>query len=98
MPKAYVIANIEVHDPELNARYRELARPTVESHGGRYIIRGPEIEKLEGDFGVKRLVVLEFPSADAARKWYRSPEYQEIVKLRHDSAESHLIMVEGFDG
>lgn len=98
MPKAYVIANIDVHDPELNARYRELARPTVEAHGGRYIIRGPELEKWEGNFDLKRLVVLEFPSADAARAWYNCAEYQEVLKLRLASATSHLILAEGFDG
>lgn len=98
MPKAYVVANIDVHDPELNARYRELARPIVEKYGGRYIIRGPQLEKLEGDFALHRLVTLEFPSAGAARTWYTSPEYQEVMKLRLASATSHLVLAEGFDG
>jgi uncharacterized protein (DUF1330 family) len=98
VPKAYVVANIDVHDPEMNARCRELARPTVEAHGGRYIIRGPKLEKLEGDFELNRLVVLEFPSVDAARGWFNSPEYREVVKLRHGSAVSHLVLAEGFDG
>jgi uncharacterized protein (DUF1330 family) len=98
MAKAYVLANIEVHDPETNARYRERARPIVEQYGGRYIIRGPKVEALEGDFGLDRLVVLEFPSAQAARTWYHSPEYQEVMKLRLASATSDLVLIEGFDG
>jgi uncharacterized protein (DUF1330 family) len=98
VPKAYVVANIDVHDPEMNARYRELARPTVEAHGGRYIIRGPELEKLEGNFELNRLVVLEFPDIEAARRWYASPEYREVMKLRHGSATSHIVLAGGFDG
>ncbi len=98
MPKAYVLANIDVHDPELNARYRQLARPVVEKCGGRYIIRGPELEKWEGNFDLKRLVVIEFPSIEAARTWYKSDEYREVMKLRLASATSHLVLAEGFDG
>jgi uncharacterized protein (DUF1330 family) len=98
MPKAYVVANIDVHDPDLNARYRELARPIVEAHGGRYVIRGPKLEALEGSFNLKRLVVLEFPNIDAARRWYNSPDYREVMKLRLASATSHIVLLEGFDG
>jgi len=98
VPKAYVVANVEIHDLELNARYRELARPTVEAHGGRYIVRGPKLENWEGDLGLSRLVILEFPSVEAAREWYNCAEYREVMKLRHASAVSHLILAEGFEG
>ena len=50
------------------------------------------------DLGLNRLVILEFPSVEAARTWYGCAEYREVMKLRHASAASHLVLAEGFDG
>ena len=98
MPKAYIVVNIDVHDDETYARYRALTPANIAKSGGRFLVRGGKVENWEGDFGFKRFVILEFPSAEAARAWYNGPEYQEILKLRIASATSDLAMVEGFDG
>lgn len=58
---AYVIADVEVTDPELFAEYRELVMPTVDAYGGRYIARGGETALLEGDRAPNRTVIIEFP-------------------------------------
>ena len=92
---AYVIVDIEVTDPERYEDYKRLAAPTVAAHGGRYIVRGGAAEVLEGDDQPGRIVVLEFPTAEQARNWYRSPEYSEAVGIRHESATARMILVEG---
>ena len=72
---AYVIANVEVTDPELFAEYRELVLPTVNAYGGKYIARGGRAELLEGDRDPNRTVIIEFPSLEQAKAWHGSEEY-----------------------
>ena len=92
---AYVIAEIEVTDPPTYDDYRKQVLATVEKYGGRFIVRGGRTESLEGSWMPKRVIVLEFPSMDQAQKWYRSPEYAPLIKLRQKGARGRLIAVEG---
>jgi uncharacterized protein (DUF1330 family) len=92
---AYVIFDIHVDDPDAYAPYREPAGASVEQYGGRYIARGGAAEVLEGDWDVDRLVILEFPSMDQARAWYRSREYQEVVSIRHGASHGRGVLLEG---
>ena len=92
---AYVLVDVDVSDPERYAEYRELAAPAVERYGGRYLARGGASEVLEGDRVPGRLVVLEFPDADAVRAWYHSPEYQAAKERRAGAATGSFILVEG---
>ena len=64
-------------------------------YGGRYLVRGGPHEVLEGDWRPTRLVVLEFPSVAAARRWYASEEYNQAKPLRLEHAVGHLVLVEG---
>ena len=59
-------------------------------------MRGGELHPVEGDLGLKRLVVLEFPSMQAARGFYASPEYAPLLKLRQEAARSDIVLVEGW--
>jgi uncharacterized protein (DUF1330 family) len=92
---AYIIAEIEVTDPEIYDKYRAQTPGVVAQHGGRFIVRGGKAETLEGDREPGRLVVIEFPDRAAARRFYDSPEYQAIIGLRQKAARSRLILVEG---
>ncbi len=92
---AYVIVNVHVKDPELYKEYVAAAPPTIERHGGRYVARGGEVWVREGSWSPERLVVLEFPDAQAARRWYESPEYQEVLAIRQRAAEAELVITEG---
>ena len=92
---AYLVANIEVSDPAAFEEYRKRVPATIAAHGGRYLCRGGAVEVLEGEFDAKRIVVLEFPSVAAARTWYASAEYQELLPLRERAAKTMLMMVEG---
>ena len=92
---AYVIADVEVTDPELFAEYRELVESTVNAYGGRYIARGGETALLEGDRAPNRTVIIEFPSMERAKAWHGSDEYAHPKDMRIRSTNSHVIIVEG---
>lgn len=92
---AYVIAQVEVTDPESFARYREMVPATLESYGGRFIVRGGKTEPLEGDWNPSRLVVIQFDSVERAKAWWASEEYAEAKALRQRSANTKLTVVEG---
>lgn len=91
---AYVLVEIDVHDPARYAEYMAAAPPSIANHGGRYLVRGGTAEALEGA-APKRVVVLEFPDAATARRWYHSPDYQATIPLRGPAATARFILVEG---
>ena len=91
----YVVAEIEVIDPAIYEVYRQQVRMLVTKHGGTFIVRGGQVDALEGGCAPKRLVVIEFPSMQQAQKWYHSPEYAPLIKLRQKAAKSKIIIVEG---
>lgn len=92
---AYVIVDIEVTNPEGYKEYVKAAPQMVELYGGKYIARGGHNETLEGEWQAKRLVILEFPSVEQAKKWLDSPEYAPARKLRHQYARTNMVVVEG---
>ena len=93
--KGYVVANISVEDAAAYEGYRSKTAAIIEQYGGRFLVRGGAIEVREGDPGIGRLVILEFPSVQAARIFYDSPEYQAILPIRFDTANSTLVIAEG---
>jgi uncharacterized protein (DUF1330 family) len=92
---AYVIADIDVHDTQAYREYAALVPGTLEPFGGRFLVRGGDHEPLEGDWRPGRLVVLEFPSADHARRWYASDAYADALAIRHRASAGSLVLVEG---
>lgn len=92
---AYVIVDINVNDPVRYEEYKKLAAPTVELYGGKYIARGGKTEVLEGDWSPNRLVILQFGSMEQAKKWLSSTEYAGPRSLRHQTAISNMVVVEG---
>ncbi|MCH8235487.1 MAG: DUF1330 domain-containing protein [Chloroflexi bacterium] len=92
---AYMIVQIEVTDPEGFAEYREKVGPQIAKHGGRYIVRGAEVENLEGEWDPGRLVIFEFPTVDDIHRFYDAEEYQPLIALRKRTANTILSIVEG---
>jgi uncharacterized protein (DUF1330 family) len=92
---ALLIGNVGVvGDSAAMAEYRAKVERTLQLYGGGFVIRGGEFTVLEGDWRPTHLSVMGFPTAEDARRWYSSPEYQEIVPLR-DGTHMDLILVEG---
>lgn len=95
---AYVIALVDITDPETFKEYGTAVPATIAQFGGRYCVRGGAVTPKEGDWNPPRVIVLEFPDMATAHKWYDSPEYQAIIGIRQKASEGKLIFVEGFDG
>jgi uncharacterized protein (DUF1330 family) len=96
-PPAYVIIEQEVTDPEtFNKVFSPQAPPTIEAFGGRYIARGGQTAVLDGE-APKRIVILAFPSLDAAKAWRFSPIYSELAKIRDKAAkvQSYAVEIQG---
>jgi uncharacterized protein (DUF1330 family) len=92
---AYVIYQGEIIDPDRYDEYKTKAAASIVAAGGRYVVRGGDMEVLEGDAPAGRTVVLEFPSMQAAVDWYRSDDYTEIRKIREGAAVARMYVVEG---
>jgi uncharacterized protein (DUF1330 family) len=93
---AYVLVHIDVKDPATYEDYKKMAPPSIDKYGGRYIVRGPRPEILEGSWQPKRLVLLEFPSADRARAWWNSPEYADAKAKRQSCSTADMVLLDGF--
>jgi len=93
--KAYLVANVTETDRDGYERYRQQVTSVLEQYGGKFLVRSGTIHPKEGDFGFHRLVIIEFPSMEAANRFYDSPEYQPLLELRTKSATSQVALVEG---
>ena len=89
----YIIARIEVTNPDGMKAYQEAVAPAVAAAGGKYLVRGGEV--IGPDPDGRRLVILEFPSKDAAKAFWNSDTYQGIAKLRRDHSTLDAFLVEG---
>ncbi len=92
---AYVIVDSNVTNPELMKKYLEKVGPTVAAHGGRALASTEDVKVVEGDWQPKRVVLVEFPSIEDVNAWYDSPEYQEVMKIRHQAASDKVIFIDG---
>ena len=92
---AYLVVSVEVHDPARYEDYRKTVLPTIEKYGGRFLVRGGKMEVLEGNWPPRRIVIVEFPSAERARAWWNSSEYAAPKALRQATSHTEMILVEG---
>ena len=90
-----MIATVEVKDPVRYEDYKTLVPPSIAAFGGRFVARGGKTDVLEGDWNPKRLVIIEFPNAERARRWYDSPEYAAARALRQATSTGSLVLIEG---
>ena len=92
---AYILVDVKVTDAVRYEGYKRMAEQAVKRHGGRYLVRGGETVALEGDWRPNRIVVLEFPSLEHIKAFYRSAEYEAAAELRKGCAEMRMIGVSG---
>jgi uncharacterized protein (DUF1330 family) len=94
---AYLVTFINVTDAAMFREYRKLAVPAVAQYGGKFLVRDGARTVLEGRFDENQLVLIEFPSAERARVFYDSPEYQAARDKRLGGADFSMMIVEGTD-
>ena len=95
--KGYVIFQEDISDPSAFERYKAMSPRSIAKFGGAFVVRGGQIETLEGEFGYERVVVIEFPSVEAARSWYVSTDYAEAKALRLRISKGDAILVQGVE-
>ena len=91
----YSVSDITVKDPDAYKEYMALVPATIAQYGGRYLVRGGEVTAGEGGWNPGRIVILEFPDAEALQKWATSPEYAPVAEIRHRAADTKSFMVQG---
>ncbi len=94
---AYMIVNMDVHDPEGMSKYRDEVPALVTKHGGEYLVRGGDFEVLEGKWQPSRLVMFRFPNREAIHNFFDDPEYADLKALRHRTAKSEIVIMYGMD-
>ena len=92
---AYIIVDSEILDPAKYEEYKKLTPQAIAKHGGRFLVRGGQAVVLEGDWRPNRVVVIEFPSLEAARNFYTSVEYTAARRARAGAARMDMIAVDG---
>lgn len=92
---AYLVSIVNVKDPQQYLEYAKRANAAATKYGGRFLLRGAPLETLEGRAPGERVVVSEWPSAEQARRYYRSPEYAEAKAHRAGIAEASISLFEG---
>lgn len=93
---AYIINDMEITDPHRFEEYKLLSPATVAAYGGKILARSNEVNNLEGDWHPRRLVILEFPDRSQAQAWLNSPEYAPARRLRQLSANSRMVVIDGY--
>jgi uncharacterized protein (DUF1330 family) len=92
---AFLIIEIaEVHDQRIYAKYREAVTPNLAAAAGTYLVRGGNVEVLEGDWRPKRVAVVGFDSLEAARRWWSGSGHAELKAMRQCSTNTNMILVE----
>ncbi|HEX2121345.1 MAG TPA: DUF1330 domain-containing protein [Thermoanaerobaculia bacterium] len=92
---AYIVSRVRILDREAMQRYVTEAPETVAAFGGRYLVRGNDVQALEGAWEHERMVVVEFPDKEAALAWYHSDVYRPLRELRQRSASTVILLAEG---
>ncbi|WP_439891548.1 DUF1330 domain-containing protein [Ralstonia sp. 25C] len=95
MAAGYILAYVNVTDPVQYEQYKVLSTKAFQAHGAEPLVRGGKTESLEGEWNPTRVVVLKFPSYDAAKAFYDSEEYLAARDARAKAAKMNMIVVEG---
>ncbi len=92
---AFLIADIQVHNPQRYKDYTALTPALMERHGGKFRVRGGEHRITEGEWSPGRLVLVEFPSYEAANNFVSDPEYLAAAKIRQEASTGNMLIVNG---
>ena len=95
MSSAYILANVTVTNPTQYEDYRKFSSLAMQAHGAEVCVRGGAVTVLEGDWAPERVVLLKFPSHDAAQAFYDSPEYGRARQAREGAAVMRMVLIDG---
>ena len=93
---AYIVGRVTVEDWDAYGEYIKRTPKIIDQFGGRFIARGVVSEALEGKSETRRMVIIEFPSLEKAKAFYRSDAYQNARQIRANADEAQFVAIEGF--
>ncbi|NQV21442.1 MAG: DUF1330 domain-containing protein [Rhodospirillales bacterium] len=93
----YLVGQIQIKDEDTYQQYVDGFFPIFQNFKGEILAVDDNCETVEGDWQGARTVIIKFPDKDELKRWYNSPEYQELVQLRLKSSSGNLIIAEGFE-
>ena len=92
---AYIISDVTAKNAEAFQICRTRAAASIARYGGRYLVRGGDVEQLEGSWSPRTIIIVEFPDIEQARVWYRSDEYAHALEVRDQALSRNLILLDG---
>ena len=90
-----MLTDVEITDPEMFAEFRERLDPTVEAHGGTFVVRGEDITVVQGDWNPRRIAMIEFPNLAAANSWIHSSEFGALQEIPDKSSKTNIVIADG---
>lgn len=97
MAKGYWIVRVDIRDPEQYKQYVAANAKPFAKYDARFLVRAGKYENVEGG-ARSRNAVIEFPSYESALECWKSPEYQEVMKLRTGVSTADVVIIEGYEG
>ena len=91
----YIIAHVQVTNPTQYEEYKKWSTAAMKTAGAEVFVRGGQVKVLEGDWAPERLVIMKFPSFEAAQAFYELPEYRQAREARAGAAIMRMVAVEG---
>ena len=91
----YIIANVQVTNPVQYEEYKKWSSAAMQAHMAEVCVRGGQVQVLEGDWSPERIVILKFPTFEAAKAFYDTPEYLKAREARAGAAIMRMVVVEG---
>ena len=92
---AYLVLDLTIKDLPTFMHYVKNIPTFLRKHNARYLVEGVEPETIEGDWKPQRMVILEFPSKEAAKSFLTDPDVQPLFKIRQESTISNLVLADG---
>lgn len=95
---SYLIIDTQTLDEEAYSEFAPKISEALAAHGGRFLVRGGNLEVIEGDWTPDRIVIMAFESAEGAGEFARSAEYTALQELRTQAVRAKVVAVDGYDG
>ena len=92
---AYLLVDVDIHDPEGFQEYRTRTPEFIAKHGGEFLVKGGEFEVIEGDWKPNRLILFKFPNRQAIRNFFADPDYAKVAAIRFKTSKTIAVAVDG---
>ena len=90
--KVYAVIEVKIKDPTKFGEYVKGHLPTITQYGGKFLFEGQKMKDVEGSSDWMLAIVQEWPSEEAFKNWWNSPEYKPWKQMRPQGADVKLTL------